>query len=383
MSFNLPWEGEQKHLKKIVISGYYGFNNGGDEAILESLIKTIKELSAKLNTGIDITVLSNDPEATYAKHGVKSIYRFNPFMMVKYILASDILISGGGSLIQDMTSTRSLFYYIFIIELAHFFRKKIYIYANGVGPIRRSISAKLTKNAFGKADIITLRDKDSYELLKKIGVKSPRMYVSLDPVFTLDYISSATAADLLKKEGIEAEDFITVSVRNWENRENFTAHMAKLLDYISENYGRRIVFINMRHPKDVATSKLIAGKMRSVSNILSSSYTPSELIGIISLSKYCLSMRLHGLIFAAKAGVPGMALSYDPKINSFAEEFGMPVCSDTENLDYNKARATIDEFESRLEHYKNLIYTNAERTHERKLLNAELLEKLLKDEITK
>lgn len=125
---------EKKEKKyKVLMSGYYGFNNSGDDAILISIYSSI----LKTGRNIDVTVLANKPEETSKKYGVKVIYRYNIFKVIKAISDCDLLISGGGSLLQDRTSTRSLVYYLSIIKTAKILGKKVMLYANGIGPVEK------------------------------------------------------------------------------------------------------------------------------------------------------------------------------------------------------------------------------------------------------
>ena len=91
-------------MSKIVISGYYGFNNAGDEALLTAILAALRAKEPKA----DITVISGNPGNTIAKHQVKSLYRFAAVRLLRAIREADLVISGGGSLLQDVTSKRSL-----------------------------------------------------------------------------------------------------------------------------------------------------------------------------------------------------------------------------------------------------------------------------------
>ena len=69
---------------------------------------------------------------------------------------------------QDVTSSRSLYFYLFTLKAAKWCGCKIIMYGCGIGPINlprnRRIAAKVLNST---ADIITLRDRVSLELLKK------------------------------------------------------------------------------------------------------------------------------------------------------------------------------------------------------------------------
>ncbi|MEG2583986.1 MAG: glycosyltransferase, partial [Oscillospiraceae bacterium] len=103
-----------KRKTDVMISGYYGFNNSGDDSILRAIVDSLLEIKPD----IDIIALSKNPTETESIYGIKSIHRFNVFRIFWRLLHTKLLISGGGSLIQDITSDKSLAYYLGIINIA-------------------------------------------------------------------------------------------------------------------------------------------------------------------------------------------------------------------------------------------------------------------------
>ena len=156
----------------IIMSGYYGFNNSGDEAILLSMHKNIQALGEQFH----IKVLSNKPEETKEKYGVEVVYRFSFMEVLKAIRKCDVLLSGGGSLLQDSTSTRSLMYYLSIIFVAKAMGKKVMLYANGIGPVSGKQNRRIIKLVVNKANLITLREENSYAELMSMGVNEKKMF---------------------------------------------------------------------------------------------------------------------------------------------------------------------------------------------------------------
>ena len=117
-----------------LISGYYGFGNSGDEAILQAVYANIQSV---MDGNVEISVLSNEPEETRRRYGYHTTHRFHFRSVLQAIRKCDVLVSGGGSLLQDRTSTRSLLYYLSIIYLSELMGKKVMLYANGIGPVRK------------------------------------------------------------------------------------------------------------------------------------------------------------------------------------------------------------------------------------------------------
>ena len=190
---------------RVLISGYYGFHNIGDEAILKSVIIALRQEKPD----IKITVLSNDVEHTKKTYNVDAINRWNIGKIYLELLKSDGLISGGGSLLQDVTSSRPI-YYTLIMKLAKLARKPVFIYAQGVGPISEDKNKKAVKKILNKVNYITLRDKESLDLVKSIGVTKDIEIVP-DPVmgFSIEGFESNICD---KYNGLK---YITVSVRDW------------------------------------------------------------------------------------------------------------------------------------------------------------------------
>lgn len=375
-------------MQKIVISGYYGFNNSGDEAILTSLISSIKKIGEKNGEKIKVTVLSSNPEFTEKRHAHKlnkdgeilfrSVHRFNPIALIREISSCNILISGGGSLLQDKTSIRSIIYYVMVKKLALFFGKKVFVYANGVGPLNKDFSRKIVKSVFNKLDCATLRDEKSYKLMKQIGVTNKNMTVSADPVFSLNALDANKTLEIIKKIGLtEDEEYITISVRNWENRESFVEFFSFLLNHIGEKYSKKIVFLNMHFPRDIKTSEMIAKKLRMSYTIIKEDLSPEEIMAVISRGRYCISMRLHGLIFAARMKVPALAFSYDPKIEAFCQEFDIPKTGSTQDFDLDDAIKTLADFEENLNEYKERITKKSKVMEEKSRINDIILEDLI------
>lgn len=242
----------------VVISGYYGFDNVGDEAILYSIIHALK----KVQPDINITVLSNDPDKTKQTYGVNSVTRKNLLAIRQVIKQSDGLISGGGSLLQDVTGPFSIPYYTGVIQLAKWHRKPVFIYAQGMGPINRKLSKWIVRITLNRADHITVRDDNSRNLLKSIGIKlDPR--IAPDPVLGLD--SSSFASSWLEDQPIK-QPFISVSVRHWKDHQLYKRNIAQCLDHLVQQ-GNSIVFVPMHGIYDHHASEEVASFMKKDSYI--------------------------------------------------------------------------------------------------------------------
>lgn len=335
--YNTIVKQSQKSLSA-VISGYYGFGNSGDEAILKSIVRDFRDY----NSNIRITALSNNPDKTSTEYSINSINRINLIDISKKIKKSDLFISGGGSLLQDQTSTRSLLYYLFIIKIALHYKKKIMLYANGIGPINSKNNAKRVNRIINQVDLITLREEHSLKLLREIGIDKPKTILTADPVLTTKPADVHIVEDLLKKEGISRETkLIGINIRDWKYSGDFNVRLAESLVYIYNKYNLIPLFIPMS-AGDLEVIKCFAQPLDIPYKILSEVYLPEELIGIAERLVIVMAMRLHTLIYSSIAATPMVGLIYDPKVKGYLEYIGQPAAGNVENISSSKINEKID-----------------------------------------
>lgn len=289
----------------ILVSGYYGFNNVGDDSLLKAIVQNIR---AK-NKNTKITVLSKKPDETRALFQVESVNRYNLLKIFFLLKHTRLLISGGGSLLQDVTSTKSYRYYSTIIKMAMFQGAKVMVYANGIGPITSKSNRKDCKNLIEMVNVITLRDKNSQEELINMGVKRD-ISVTADPAFSLD----------CQECKIPKEDYFIVSVRRWkELPENFTDIIGAVCKVVKDKFGLLPVFVPM-HPKlDFALCNEICKECGGT--VLGSANKIEELLYVVKNSRFVMGMRLHILIYSLSMGVPVIPLSYDPKVDAITDQW--------------------------------------------------------------
>ncbi len=302
-------------MSDIIISGYYGLGNSGDEALLESIVADIKSI----NPDVTITALSGNAKLTEKLYGIKTISRTNPFSIIREFRRAKLLLSGGGTLIQDATSTKSLIYYLGIISLAKKMGMKVMLYANGMGPIKDKNIKKVQK-VLNEVDLITLRENTSLEEIKRCAVTKPEVLVTADPAFNLEPSSPQRAAQILEEYGIsEDEKIVAVSVRECNLMgADFEKQLSYALDSVAK-MGYLPVFIPMQMKMDFDISLRIAAKMKEKSKIIDCELSVSDMLAIVGRCSIACGMRLHMLIFASVMNVPMAGIAYDPKIKGFME----------------------------------------------------------------
>src|SRR5690625_2502258 len=167
---------------KLLISGYYGFDNSGNEAVLWSILTALEAQAKSKSIRVEPIVLSANPAETTKRYGVEAIDRMSPLALIRALRKSDGLISGGGSLLQDVTGWKTIPYYIGVMRLAHLLRKPVFVYSQGMGPVTRPALQKMIRKTLRKCAYISVRDAESARFLRTIGLAEAKIEVVPDPV---------------------------------------------------------------------------------------------------------------------------------------------------------------------------------------------------------
>ncbi len=360
--------------KRVVLSGYYGFNNAGDEAILESICRTVRHIDRR----IEVTVLSRNPKGTAERYGCRAIPRFSPVSITREIKKCDLLVSGGGSLLQDSTSNRSFRYYAWVLGRAQKAGKRTCVYANGIGPVSRPGNRELTRRLVERCDGVSLRDADSLRELREMGVTREDIEVTADPVFAMDMPDPEKVRQILRRLGVRG-DYITVSVRPYKGEPGYFEKFAGVLDGIAESEGVEVVLIPMQPKRDGPISWTVRDLMRHSAHVLSGDYTPDELMGVIGGSRMVLSMRLHALIFAGRTATPALGFAYDPKVESCLAMLHQPSAGDSGHIDERACVAAAGVILRRREEIVERLAVTRDGLAAEAMKNNEMLRRLLTD----
>lgn len=318
-------------MKKIVLSGYYGFNNLGDEAVLESILNNIRQSFGELH----ITVLSAHPEATRKLYGVHAVRRTSPVGVLRSLWACDVLISGGGSLLQDVTGRLSIFYYLALIALGKLMGKKVMVYSQGIGPIRKPFNRFLTKHILSRVDAITVREPNSRGDLVGIGIDPNRIVITADPVISLSpQADPAVSAWLEGTEGfIPGAPLIGFAFRGQDMAFGAAEKLVKVITRLRADQHANILLIPYYAEQDEmvldSLEQLAEGLVIPVRRAL----CVDEMLALTAQLDVLVGTRLHSLIVSAICGTPMIAVSYDPKIEYFMETIRRSVFADVRDFD--------------------------------------------------
>ncbi len=321
----------------IVIVGYYGFNNTGDEAILSAMIHDLRQVISELN----ITVVCGDPQQTKHIHRVNAVAWTDIREIKKVIQSCDLVILGGGGLFHDYwgvntssvltTEHIGIAFYYGISLLASIYRKPLMLYAVGVGPIITDEGRQYVRAIARNSTLITVRDPDSKTILISFGIPASKVTITADPAFGL---TLPQTRKIIPKEQNRRFPMVGVALRNWDvgvEPEYWETQVARALDkFLDDHSTIKVVFIPFQDVQetlldDSGVSRRVQKRMKNSlrTRILpwNSSFFDREIA--ITQCDLILGMRLHALIGAVSHTIPVVGLIYDPKVQQFMSQLGM------------------------------------------------------------
>ncbi|MDR7485630.1 MAG: polysaccharide pyruvyl transferase CsaB [Armatimonadota bacterium] len=300
--------------RPVLIGGYYGFGNLGDEAVLAGLLG---ELRSRVPSARPV-VLSADPPGTRLLHGVEAMPR-TPSRVWQALAGARLLIMGGGSLVQDVTSARSALYYLGTMLAADRRGVPVAAVGQGIGPIRRRWVQRLTARAFEAARVISVRDRDSLRALEALGVSRP-VHLGADLSVLLSPAPREQVEAVLRGAGLEpGRPTVAAAVRPWPGLADPEV-LGGILRRCTASWGASVAVLVFDRRRDQAASDAVA---RASGGRVIAASTPQELLGLVGAMHLVVGVRFHAIVFAAAWGVPAIGLAYDPKVSAFMTEQGL------------------------------------------------------------
>lgn len=306
----------------VLICGAYGNGNVGDEAILESILQQLRGRDQDL----PVCVMSRTPKRTARQLNVSSVYTFSYFRTRRQMRQTRLFISGGGSLIQDATSTRSLLFYLYSIWAAHRLGCRVMMYGCGIGPVTGKMNRRLAARILNSSvDLIALRDPDSARELRNLGVSRPEVHVTADPALQQSVSPSRDQEyqTYRKAAGLQpGQKYCLFALRPWGTVNRRLSAFAAAAEYVWRAYGMTPVFFLLEPGKDEEITMAVAGLVHCPKLVLPPVESGGVICALMRDMSMVVSMRLHALIFASGQGVPVVGISYDPKVSSFMDYLG-------------------------------------------------------------
>ncbi|MGB1621356.1 MAG: polysaccharide pyruvyl transferase CsaB [Synechococcus sp.] len=299
---------------RALLCGYYGEHNLGDDALLQVLLQQLGPTVQPLITAHDQdAVLVQAPEA-------RCVDRRSLLRVLWAVNRVDTVVFGGGSLLQDSTSFPSLVYYLALLALARLRGRRVLLWGQGLGPLRRPLSRWLVHALLPWCTAASWRDQASFDLAKRWAPALP-MAMAPDPVWQMP------------RHPWIGGDAIVVSWRPTPllNRARWIS-LVRALDRLASELEAPVVWLAFHHHQDadllpwLDRDGITPSSLRRRSRVV----VPESLevvTATVQTARLVLPMRLHALILARLAGCPMAALSYDPKVEAAAVMAGVP-CTD-------------------------------------------------------
>jgi polysaccharide pyruvyl transferase CsaB len=292
---------------RAVLCGYYGKGNGGDEALLASLLQMLPEFVTPL-------VLSGNPDETRKRYGVQSCDRKSALGVLTALRNSDAFIWGGGSLIQDVTSAASPLYYAGLIGLARQMGLKTIAWAQGIGPLKRELTRRVARQSFAGCAAVSVRDSGSAQLLAEWNIPC---IMAPDPVWALDSKPVKGLWDLpAPRVAVTLRSHPTLTPQR-------LANLTQALINFQKATQTCILLVPFQESQDLKIAQSIASQLTGPHQIFRIE-DPRELKGLFQGTEMAIGMRYHSLIMAAAAECRCFALSYDPKVSQLMTELDLP-----------------------------------------------------------
>ena len=325
----------------VLICGAYGKGNAGDDAILRAIVNEMRTIDPDM----PVCVMSRRPTDTALDYRVDSIFTFDVPRMHARMRRAAVYINGGGSLIQDITSNRSLYFYLYTLAAAKRRGASVMMYGCGIGPVVSERNRRRAAHVLNRCvDTITLREDDSRAELALMGVTHPHIAMAADPALTLSPAADEIIDAAFDSAGIPPHgNYLCLCVRNWPGFEAAVPVIAQAVRYAREAHELELVILPIEMPKDASAGDAVARALGAEPYAFRRRFDTETTIGIISRMKCVLSMRLHALVFAARVGVPNAGIVYDKKVKGFMRYMHADLYIDLDNMDAETLCVFIDE----------------------------------------
>ncbi|AFY37329.1 polysaccharide pyruvyl transferase CsaB [[Leptolyngbya] sp. PCC 7376] len=293
-------------MRKVVLCGYYGQGNAGDEALLVTLLQMLPS---------DVTpiVLSHNPQTTTAAYGVQAV-KHKSLDALKAIATANGFVWGGGSLMQDVSSLASPIYYGALMKFAQLLGKKTIAWGQGIGPLNSAIAQWITRLCLKSCKAVSVRDLGSATLLRSWRIQH---FLAPDPVWALAGIPLDQDLDFPHPR-------IAVNLRSHQTLTPEKLDVIiEALKIFQKKLGASIILVPFQDSQDGAIAEQIYQELDASRAIIRID-KPQKFKSLFEQVDFLIGMRLHSLIIASSAGCACSALSYDPKVTQLQNQCSIP-----------------------------------------------------------
>lgn len=315
-------------MKKIVIRGYYGRDNLGDELMKEIFIESLGE-SAELQ------IMNSDPQGLYKSFGIdtpeelvtgKTPSFINIIRRFITILKADLFVFGGGTILTDKHGffhlAENAVYFLFRRAIG----KKNLLISVGATEFKSKIGKTLSKLLISCSQEALIRDDDSYKLLKKLTRNSKKLICSSDMVLlTPNHLSFLSNIER-NTVGVCAMPYNWATFHKNGNDLALLKKLAEQIVLIGKQTGLKFLIIPIQYGDNCTTdyeySKQLYDILKNKVDVqFCKCKSIKQKIDVIGQCEYLISMRLHALMISALAGGKVFAVNHNEKIDYFMKRY--------------------------------------------------------------
>lgn len=307
----------------LTVGGYFGCGNLGDDAILSGLTEELHLLAPD----VSVQALTGHPHRDSGRFGIRCYHRSNPISVYRAFKSSDFFLCGGGSLLQNITSHRSLFYYLFLLRMAQSYCPTV-LYACGIGPLMGKKAKEHCKAVLNRCRYISLRDEHSLLLLHQLGTNAALLHLGADAALFMSPPPKGREFAILHRyiRG-SGQKYLAVILRHMEADSFLFRTLSGSIRIASQRFGLTPLFLCMDQTHDAYITRLAAHQL---GGIAITAREVSDITALIRASEMAISLRLHGMILASTVGAPTLGISTDEreeKLRAFGKRTCLPVLS--------------------------------------------------------
>jgi polysaccharide pyruvyl transferase CsaB len=311
--------------------GAYGKDNLGDDAMLTVLRGAMAGAFPERR----LTVLSRKPANTRRRFRVRTRHTFNLFGFWREARRCEVFFHGGGNLLQDETSSRSLWFYLLTLWLAKKCGCKVLMIGCGIGGLRKPGNRRLTARIVASCvDGIALREADSLQELESLGIPvgrgvydAPQVTLAADLALTLPPADSDAADSYLLTQGLSPDGaYLCLALRPWPGFEEQLPDFAAFCEAAHLKHGLTPVFLAIEPHRDTGPACAVAARLSCPHHILAPIGDPALAAAVLGKMRALAAMRLHALVLTAGSGVPLIGISYGEKVTAFLDAMGCRAC---------------------------------------------------------
>lgn len=313
--------------EKIFMFGYYGWKNTGDDAMIYALIQ---EFFRKNHLSEFVVVSEDSLEIPKETENFVRFIENNPFVILKEILSSSVVLWGGGTFMYDHTNTGrqfvNLMMILFLVVFSRLLQKRVYLLGIGVEPLTTKIGKFLSKSICRLSGFVSVRDSTSLNILESLGLNGVKSSFDLSALLEPRKCHNKTGNKIL---GVSILPFFSIYHNNPEKDMLMVNEIANALKKWILADKKNVIYIftfkGRSKEDDVQITKILEDKLNQDDRVKLIPYKkdPLDSFTLISCCDAFIGMRYHSCVFAYLSNIPLLIINYFQKCGSLAEDTGL------------------------------------------------------------